>query len=70
MNEQNTKPEETQMAGCCGTKMTDMTQGCHCGSAFKKHRLACFVMITVMVLAFLISQVGGILGIIGFTRTF
>jgi len=49
--------------------MGEMVQGCPCGSFLKEHRLAAFAVFSLIVLMFLISQVGGIFGIIGFFRT-
>ncbi len=42
---------------------------CPCASFFKKHPLAAVDIFSVMLLMFLISQVGGILGIIAVIRT-
>ena len=58
-----------EAAGCCGPEMMEMMKDCPCGSFFKKHRLAAFAMLSLVILMFLISQVGGILGIIAFVRT-
>jgi hypothetical protein len=49
--------------------MEQSTQDCCCSSAFKNHKWVCLVVITFFVLAFLISQVGGIMGIVAFFRT-
>ncbi len=57
---------------CCGTEATEATEAateCPCASFFKKHTLAAVGIFSVMLLMFLISQVGGILGIIAFIRT-
>ena len=60
----------TEMAACCGPDMVKMTQGCPCSSAMKSHWRAALAVFSVVFLAFLISQIGGILGIIAFFRTF
>jgi hypothetical protein len=49
--------------------MAEMMQQCPCGSFLKNHWLAAFTIFAMMLLMFLISQVGGILGIIAFFRT-
>jgi len=49
--------------------MAEMVQSCPCGSFLKRHRLVAFAVFSLIVLMFLISQVGGILGIIAFIRT-
>ncbi len=54
---------------CCGPEAEAAAAECPCASFFKKHPLAAFGMFSVMLLMFLISQVGGILGIIAFIRT-
>ena len=54
---------------CCGPEATAAATECPCASFFKKHPLAALGMFLVMLLMFLISQVGGILGIIAFIRT-
>ena len=75
MNEQETitpDSEETsgaEMPGCGGPDMAKMMKECLCGTMFKKHRLGLFLVFSLVILAFLISQVGGILGIIAFIRT-
>ena len=57
------------MSGCCGPEMAEMTEVCSCGSFLKKHRLIASAAIFLIFLMFVISQVGGILGIIAFFRT-
>lgn len=79
MNEEDVKARQGQ-APCCrpgetggadGDAVTaEAAQACPCGSALKEHRLAVFGGLSLLALAFLVSQVGGILGIIGFFRTF
>ncbi|HDY65022.1 MAG TPA: hypothetical protein ENH84_02160 [Phycisphaerae bacterium] len=54
---------------CCGEEATEAVTECPCASFFKKHTLAAVGIFSVMLLMFLISQVGGILGIIAFIRT-
>ncbi len=54
---------------CCGPEMTEAAAKCPCASMFKKHPLAGLGIFSVMLLMFLVSQVGGILGIIAFFRT-
>ena len=61
---------EDRTAACCGPDMSKMMQECLCASAMKSHRKTAIVVMSVVFLAFLISQVGGILGIIAFFRTF
>lgn len=61
--------EDTTTTRCCGPMTADMTAQCPCGSFFKEHRLAAIGIFSLMILVFLVSQVGGILGIIGFVRT-
>jgi len=55
--------------GCCGPEATEAAAECRCASFFKKHSLAALGIFSVMLMMFLISQVGGILGIIALTRT-
>ena len=59
-----TEPGSADGAGCCGETMQS------CCQALKRHRLAVLTVISAIVLAVLVSQVGGVLGIIGFFRTF
>ena len=67
MNDEHTN----STGGCgCGSTMAEMTQdGCPCGSMLRNHRLAIFAILAVILVAFFISQVGGILGIAAFVRT-
>ena len=58
-----------ETAGPFGPEMAAMMQACPCGSFFKEHRLAVLAVFSLVILAFLISQVGGILGIIAFVWT-
>ena len=75
MSEQGTTTPDSEKAGgaekagCCGPEMAEMMKECPCGTMFKKHRLGVFLVFSLVFLAFLISQVGGILGIIAFIRT-
>ena len=61
---------EGRTAACCGPYTAKMMQECPCASAMKSHRKTALVAISVVFLAILISQVGGILGMIAFFRTF
>ena len=61
--------EQAGWAACCGPAMFDATEGCPCAGAFKSHRLVCTVILVVLALAFLVSQVGGVAGIVAFFRT-
>jgi hypothetical protein len=56
-------------AACCGPERFGTAEGCPCAGAFKSHRVACVVVLTVAALAFLVSQLGGVLGIVAFFRT-
>ena len=75
MSEQETTTPDSgqaggaEKAGCCGPEMAEMMKECPCGAMFKKHRLGAFLVFLLVIVAFLISQVGGILGIIAFIRT-
>ena len=55
---------------CCGPDMSEMMQACPCGSVLKGRRGILYAILAAVALVFLISQVGGILGTIGFFRTF
>ena len=59
-----------ETATCCGPDMAKMMQECPCSSAVKSHWKTALVAFSIVFLAFLISQVGGILGMIAFFRTF
>ena len=56
-------------AGCCGPEMSGMAPECPCGSMVKGHKLAAFGVLSLFLAMLLVSQVGGILGIIAFVRT-
>ncbi len=58
------------VTGCCGPQDETAVRDCPCGSLLKTHPVAVFAVLAVAILAVLISQVGGILGIIAFFRTF
>ena len=47
-----------------------MMKHCPCGSVLRRHRAAIYSVAAGLMLAVVISQVGGILGIIAFFRTF
>lgn len=72
MNQEHSKADKGgfRMAGCCGSEAGQPTEGCPCGSMLKGHRFAVVAVLAVMGLALLISQAGGVLGIIAFFRTF
>ena len=61
------QPGEQGQTGCPETAA--MMQACPCGSFLKEHRLGVLAVFSLVILAFLISQIGGILGIIAFVRT-
>ena len=63
-------PDSSAQAGCCNAGMKQMMEKCPCGSIFKRRRGAIYAVLAVMLSALIISQVGGILGIIAFFRTF
>ena len=58
------------MAICCGPDTAKMMQECPCSSAMKGHWKTALAAFSLVLLAFFISQVGGILGMIAFFRTF
>ena len=58
-----------EMASCCGPDMAEVMQVCPCASAMKGHWKRTLVAFSIVLLAFLVSQVGGILGMIAFFRT-
>jgi len=70
-NEREPSPGEDASSGwsCCEPGAEEATEECPCGSVFKKHRGVLTLALAGVALAFLISQVGGILGIIAFIRT-
>ena len=69
MSEEKTDNPMENAASCCGPEMAEMMNQCPCGSFLKRHWLAAFAMFSLVGLAFLISQVGGGMGIIAFFRT-
>ena len=64
----NSQAKTGPAVSCCGAEATEAAE-CPCGSFCKNHTLAAVVIFSLMLLMFLISQVGGILGIIAFLRT-
>jgi hypothetical protein len=56
--------------GCCGSTMAPTMANCPCSSMMKGRKGGFLTILAVVFLAFLISQVGAVLGIIGFFRTF
>jgi len=64
-----TLSREHKDAGCCGPAAVEAEASCPCAGAVKGHKLAFIGILTAVAAAFLISQVGGILGIIAFIRT-
>ena len=70
MSEEHVYSSGGEATGCCGPAMAETTRGCPCESMWKNHRLAGVAILGVVLLALLISQAGGILGIIAFFRTF
>ena len=74
VHDETGKPDESHPWSCCSPTMTEsamkaMMETCPCAYAMKEHRLAIFAVIAGVLLAFAISQVGGILGIVAFLRT-
>ncbi len=69
MSDTQTTSKQDVTASCCGPEAPETASGCPCGSMIKDHKLAAFVMFSLFLLMFLISQVGGILGIVAFVRT-
>lgn len=77
MSEENVTPaQQPTPAGqggadvaCCGPGMAEMMKQCPCAAAMKNHPVIGIAVLSLMLLMFLISQVGGILGIIAFFRT-
>jgi len=49
--------------------MSRMVPECPCGSMIKGHKLAAFGIFSLFPAMLLVSQVGGILGIVAFVRT-
>ncbi len=62
-------PTAVKKDECCVPDTSKMVQECPCVSTMKRHCKTAIVAMGVLFLAFLISQVGGILGIIAFFRT-
>ena len=59
-----------EMAACCGPDMAKMMQRCPCASAIKGRWKTALVAFSLLFLAFIACQVGGILGMIAFFRAF
>ena len=57
------------MAACCGPEMAQMMEGCACASAMKGHWKTALLAFGLVLLVFLTTFVGGILGIIAFFRS-
>ena len=57
------------MAACCGPDMAKMMRACPCATAVKGRWRTALVVFSLLFLAFIICQVGGILGMIAFFRT-
>ena len=57
-------------AACCGPGTEGPSSDCPCASAAKGHPVIAFAAIAGVALALVISQVGGVLGILAFFRTF
>ena len=57
-------------AACCWPTAEATGADCPCTSAMKSHRVIAFALIGGVALALAISQVGGIMGILAFFRTF
>ena len=63
-------PREAEgMTGCCAFMMSEAGSGCPCGPLIRRHRVAILTILAFVAAAILVSQVGGILGIIAFVRT-
>jgi hypothetical protein len=58
-----------QTTACCGPEVAKMMQDCPCGAAMRGHWKTALVAVGLVFLAFLVGQVGGILGAIAFFRT-
>ncbi len=63
-------PSCCDMVNSGGPNMAEMMKACCGGSGRKRCRIGFWAMAAGLGLALLISQVGGILGIIAFFRTF
>jgi len=59
-----------EMAACCGPDMAKMMQACPCASAVKGRWKTALFAFSLLFLVFMVCQVGGILGMIAFFRTF
>lgn len=68
-NNQDSQAKSGPEFSCCDPEVTAAKIECPCASFFKKHPLMGLGIFSIMLLMFLISQVGGILGIIAFIRT-
>jgi hypothetical protein len=60
---------DTGGPGCCDTGAPESAAACPCKGVFKSHRLAAALICAAVALAVLISQAGGVLGIVAFVRT-
>ena len=69
MNDGRVKTSPSGTVGCCGPETAQMMESCPCGSFLKRHWLAAFAGFSLILLMFLVSQVGGALGIVAFVRT-
>ncbi|MHC4591181.1 MAG: hypothetical protein ACYS8L_00625 [Planctomycetota bacterium] len=69
MSSKAPKGGEGSLASCCGPASEKPPEACPCTSVLKAHRVAAIAVLAVMALAILISQVGGVLGIVAFLRT-
>ncbi|HYW80863.1 MAG TPA: hypothetical protein VE890_14880 [Thermoguttaceae bacterium] len=58
-----------EMAACCGPDMAKMMHSCPCASAMKGRWKTALVVCGLILLAFIVCQIGGILGWIAFFRT-
>ena len=68
------KAETPQDAGgvpkdVCSTMMAEMAGKCPCAAMMKRHPVAAIGLVLLFLAMFLISQIGGILGMIAFFRT-
>ncbi len=59
-----------EMAGFGEVDMKEMMRACPCGGWLKRHRLAVYTTMAGIGLGMLVLQVGWILGVIAFFRTF
>jgi len=58
-----------EMTACCGPDMAKMMDGCRCASAMKHRWKTALVVFSLLLLAFIVCQIGGILGWIAFFQT-